>query len=111
MVTSGSGCAYSLNKNHKEPFQRVQNGVKVVLIEMLLQLWQELREDFVMMAEEAHELGKADDVKSVHGELLVDHQRVQRPEGFFLVQVEKQNADHRRHSLAVADFHVVHRVG
>lgn len=84
---------HSLNENHKEPLETVQNGVEVVFVEMFFQLWQEFREDFVMVAEKAHQLGKADDVEAVHGVLPLGHEGVQRPERLLLVQIEQQHAD------------------
>lgn len=82
-----------------------------MLIEMLFQLWQEFRQNFVVMAKKPHKLRKSHDVKAVHGKFPIGHESVKRPKCFFLVQVEKQNTNNRRHALTVADFHVIHAVG
>lgn len=47
------GKTYSFDENHKEPFERIENGVEVELIKVLLDLWEEFRNDFVMMRQEA----------------------------------------------------------
>jgi hypothetical protein len=61
--------AYAFNKNHKEPFQRIEDGIKILLVKMSLKFWQKLRKNFIVMAKKPHELGKPDDVQSVHGKL------------------------------------------
>lgn len=78
---------------------------------MLFELWQELGEDFVVVAEKPHELWEADDVEPVHGELSVEHERVERPECLLLAEIHQQNSSHRGHSLAVAQLAVVAAVG
>jgi hypothetical protein len=60
---------HSLNKNHKKPLQRVQDGVEILLIEMFFQLWQELGENLIVMAQKPHQFRKSNDVQSMHGKL------------------------------------------
>jgi hypothetical protein len=62
---------HPLDKNNKEPLQRVENSIEAVLVEMLLQLWQELGENLIVMTQEPHELRKAHDVEAMHGKLKI----------------------------------------